>query len=79
MNAGVVAVGAVKRSGALEGSTDRSYVGETDGEVQMTSVSLLGREHEPSAPKKTLGPSTDEDEELDWVSEVDGDTVSSAT
>jgi len=58
MNAGVVAVGAERRSGAFPGRTDKSYVGLIVGEVQFTGASLFGLEHEPSAPRKTVGPST---------------------
>lgn len=77
MKAGVVEVGAVKRSGALDGSTERLYVGDTVGTVHVTLASLFGREHEPRAPRNTFGPSTDAEEE--FVKAVDGETTSRAT
>lgn len=57
INPGVVEVGASRRSGALEGSTERSYVGSIEEGVQVTPPLLLGRAHDPRAPIKTLGPS----------------------
>jgi len=57
MNTGVVAAGAVRRFGELPGNADRLYVGDTDGGVHVTGPLSSGREQEPRAPKKTVGPS----------------------
>jgi len=59
MKTGAAVGGADKsRLGALLGRTDVLYVGESDGEVQLTPASLFGREQEPNVPRKRLGPST---------------------
>jgi len=78
MNTGVVAAGAVRRSGESFGSTDKSKVGATEDEVHVTGALLFEREQDPSAPKKTVGPSTPSDDE-EFVSCSDGDTTSRAT
>jgi len=54
---GVVAVGAVRRSGAFLGRADKSYVGDTVDGVHVTGPLLFGREQDPRRPKNTVGPS----------------------
>ena len=70
MKTGVVAAGAVRRSGEFLGSTDKStspltrlaerhyivvpYVGDTEGGVHVTDPLSFGREQDPVAGK--LGP-----------------------
>ena len=71
INTGVVAVGAVRRSGALGGKANRSiltlvtvtgrpyitvpYVGDTEGGVHVTDPLLVGREQDPVARKSGPG------------------------
>jgi len=58
MNAGVEAVGADKRRfGVFLGRADKSYTGLAVGEVQLIFAALLLLAHEPSGPRKILGPS----------------------
>lgn len=78
MNTGVDGVGAVRRSGALLGNADRLYVGDTEDGIHVTGPLLFGREHEPRAPKKTVGPSIARDDD-EFVSSNDGDTTRRAT
>ena len=70
MKTGVVAVGAVRRSGEFRGSTDKStspltrlkeqyhiivpYVGDTVGGVHVTGPLLFGREQDPVERKLGL-------------------------
>jgi hypothetical protein len=58
INTGVEAVGAVRRFGELLGRADKSYTGDTVGCVHVTGPLLFGREQDPRAPKKSVGPST---------------------
>jgi len=79
MNAGVADVGAERRRfGAPEGKTDRSYTGSRTADVQLRGESLFGREQEPNAPKRTVGPSTFVDPP-GCFSDVDGVTESKET
>jgi len=65
------------REGAFPGRTVRLYEEDTVGDVQFRPAELWGREHDPSAPRKTLGPSTF----VVWFEDnaVEGVTVRSAT
>jgi len=75
---GVVAVGAVRRSGAFVGRADKSYVGDTVDGVHVTGPLLFGREHDPRRPKNTVGPSISlDDEGSDSCN--DGETTRRAT
>jgi len=78
MKTGVDAAGAVRRSGEFLGSTDKSYVGDTVGGVQVTVPLLFAREQDPRAPKKTVGPSTPCDE-VEFVNSNEGETTRRAT
>jgi len=80
MNTGVVAVGGESRPVASSGRMERSYRGETLGAVQLILAELDVFAHDPSTPKKTLGPSR----LLDALTctdcnVIDGTTVTSAT
>jgi len=78
MKTGVVAAGAVRRFGEFRGRADKSYVGDTVGGVHVTGPLSFGREQDPRAPKKTVGPSTPcEDDE--FVNSNDGETTKRAT
>jgi len=78
MKTGVVAVGAVSRSGEFLGSADKSYCGDTEDGIHVTGPLPFGREQDPRAPKKTVGPSTAWDVE-EFVNCSDGDTTKRAT
>jgi len=77
--AGVAVVGDDRISGDPLGRAARLKIGDRDAAVQFNVVASLGREHEPRAPMKTLGPSTLEDWVPFRVKAVDGVTDKSET
>jgi len=80
MKAGVAEVGAERRRfGASLGRTDKSYTGSSTVDVQLRGASLFGREQDPSAPKRTVGPSIFEEPPPGCFSDVDGVTESKET
>lgn len=64
------------KAGTFPGKTLRLYDGDTDGSVQFRLAEFVRREHDPSTPRNTLGPSTF----VTWteVKLVEGVTVSKA-
>jgi hypothetical protein len=75
MKTGVKAVGAEsRRFGAPLGRTERLYSGEIVAVVQLMLAALFVREHDPSTPRNTLGPSIPFDEPVS-ESAVDGTTA----